>query len=99
MGQSALDAIQIGTVPPSDVPDLTANQRTMYSYVRELLATKRVSDSTHAAALRTVGTQGLVDFVFTIGFYHQICITLNAFNVPLPPGVSLPFVEPAITGG
>lgn len=38
--------------------------------------------------------RALVDLVFTMGFYHQISMTLNAFNVPLPDGVEAIFKEP-----
>lgn len=40
--------------------------------------------------------RALVDLVFTMGFYHQISMTLNAFNVPLPEGVAPPFEEPKV---
>ena len=40
--------------------------------------------------------RALVDLVFTMGFYHQISMTLNAFNVPLPQGVTPPFKEPKV---
>mmetsp|Transcript_31930 Transcript_31930/g.81001 ORF Transcript_31930/g.81001 Transcript_31930/m.81001 type:complete len:251 (-) Transcript_31930:206-958(-) len=82
-------------VPASDASGFTDSQRAVYAYANEFHATKRVSDATHQAALAAVGSeQGLIDLVFTMGFYHQICMTLNAFNVPLPPGVPQPFEEP-----
>eukprot|EP00927_Polykrikos_kofoidii_P009673 TRINITY_DN14047_c0_g1_i1.p1 TRINITY_DN14047_c0_g1~~TRINITY_DN14047_c0_g1_i1.p1 ORF type:complete len:268 (+),score=30.56 TRINITY_DN14047_c0_g1_i1:75-878(+) len=83
--------------PPSDVRGLTQAQHAVYSYALELHETRRVSTSTHAAALKAVGGErALVDLVFTMGFYHQISMTLNAFDVPLPPGHALPFDEPVI---
>lgn len=41
-----------------------------------------------------ISRRALVDLVFTMGFYHQISMTLNAFNVPLPDGVEAIFKEP-----
>lgn len=80
----------------------------MYRYARELHDSKRVSEKTHQDALVAVGGEppgvvwaatmlrrGLVDLVFTMGFYHQISMTLNAFEVPLPKGVEPPFQEPS----
>eukprot|EP00438_Fugacium_kawagutii_P029929 Skav232675 [mRNA] locus=scaffold698:311820:312474:+ [translate_table: standard] len=80
----------------------------VYKYAMELHRTKRVSDKTHSDALTAVGGElygctlrdpvgrALVDLVFTMGFYHQISMTLNAFNVPLPEGVAPPFEEPKV---
>eukprot|EP00490_Sorites_sp_Unknown_P010981 CAMPEP_0114691148 /NCGR_PEP_ID=MMETSP0191-20121206/66505_1 /TAXON_ID=126664 /ORGANISM="Sorites sp." /LENGTH=76 /DNA_ID=CAMNT_0001981975 /DNA_START=6 /DNA_END=236 /DNA_ORIENTATION=+ len=76
---------------------MTPQQRAVYKYALELHETKRVSDKTHSEALTAVGgEQALVDLVFTMGFYHQISMTLNAFNVPLPEGVTPPFKEPQV---
>eukprot|EP00435_Cladocopium_sp_Y103_P060631 s313_g22.t1 len=82
-------------VAPEVANGMTEQQRAVYKYARELHETKRVSDQTHSAALTAVGGErALVDLVFTMGFYHQISMTLNAFNVPLPEGVTPPFKEP-----
>eukprot|EP00913_Durusdinium_trenchii_P011750 g11036.t1 len=82
-------------VSPELAKGMTEKQRAVYKYARELHYTKRVSDQTHADALKAVGAErALIDLVFTMGFYHQISMTLNAFNVPLPEGVIPPFQEP-----
>ncbi|OLQ00871.1 hypothetical protein AK812_SmicGene16430 [Symbiodinium microadriaticum] len=91
----AIASIKAGADPGS-AAGMTTPQRAVYAYAVELHATKRVSDQTHAEALAAVGgEQALIDLVFTMGFYHQISMTLNAFRVPLPEGVTPPFKEPA----
>eukprot|EP00931_Biecheleriopsis_adriatica_P101608 TRINITY_DN7670_c0_g1_i2.p1 TRINITY_DN7670_c0_g1~~TRINITY_DN7670_c0_g1_i2.p1 ORF type:complete len:242 (+),score=40.98 TRINITY_DN7670_c0_g1_i2:27-728(+) len=83
---------------PESVSGMTDAQRAVYAYARELHDTKRVSQETHATALGAVGSeQALVDLIFTMGFYHQISMVLNALDVPLPPGEAPPFEEPAAT--
>lgn len=70
-------------------------QTAVYIYASELHERKRVSDVTHKKALEAVGGErALIDLVMTMGFYHQISMTLNAFAVPLPAGVVPPFEEP-----
>eukprot|EP00933_Yihiella_yeosuensis_P038994 TRINITY_DN32944_c0_g1_i2.p1 TRINITY_DN32944_c0_g1~~TRINITY_DN32944_c0_g1_i2.p1 ORF type:complete len:246 (-),score=42.30 TRINITY_DN32944_c0_g1_i2:72-809(-) len=92
----AIEGIKSRALPES-ITAFTPEQRAVYAYARELHDMKRVSDETHAAALVAVRReQALVDLVFTMGFYHQISMTLNAFNVPLPEGESPPFEEPQI---
>mmetsp|Transcript_21189 Transcript_21189/g.46728 ORF Transcript_21189/g.46728 Transcript_21189/m.46728 type:complete len:272 (+) Transcript_21189:93-908(+) len=82
-------------VSPNEMSGMTSIQLAVYAYAKELHDVKRVSDATHARALQAVGGErALVDLVFTMGFYHQISMMLNAFNVPLPPGESAPFEEP-----
>lgn len=79
-------------VDPTEAVGLTDAQRAVYAYALELDTTSRVNDDTHAAALEAVGSQqALVDLVCTIGFYQQVALLLNAFDVKLPPGVPKPF--------
>ena len=97
-------------VAPAQAQGMSEAQRAVYRYCRELHKSKRVCEQTHREALAAVGgqwlaaieprfllwmRQGLVDLVFTMGFYHQISMTLNAFEVPLPKGVEPPFEEPS----
>eukprot|EP00405_Crypthecodinium_cohnii_P043194 CAMPEP_0206584720 /NCGR_PEP_ID=MMETSP0325_2-20121206/35925_1 /ASSEMBLY_ACC=CAM_ASM_000347 /TAXON_ID=2866 /ORGANISM="Crypthecodinium cohnii, Strain Seligo" /LENGTH=220 /DNA_ID=CAMNT_0054092001 /DNA_START=81 /DNA_END=739 /DNA_ORIENTATION=- len=87
VSEDAIEGIRQG-LPAADVTGFTENQRAVYAYAKEFHKYKRVTDATHEAALKAVESEeALVDLVFTMGFYHQICMTLNAFNVPLPPGV------------
>ena len=84
--------------PPAELarlPEATPEQAAVYTYARELHETRRVGSQTHERALAAVGGERqLVDLTFTMGFYHQISMALNAFDVPLPPGEEPPFPEP-----
>lgn len=72
---------------------LSAAEALVYDFSRELLDHKRVSGETYDALRAHVGERGVVDLVFTLGFYVQISMTLNAFHVGLPKGEKLPFPE------
>ncbi len=55
--------------------------------------TQRVGDQTYARAVEALGLQAVVELVATIGYYAMVSMTLNAFQVGLPPGESSPFTD------
>ena len=83
----AVEKIRIGAEP-----DLANDEeKAVYSFSRELLANRRVSDATYAVAERILGQRGLVDLVGVLGYYGLISMTINAFEVPVPAGAREPF--------
>ena len=94
VSEEAIRGIKESSTPEEMNGIMSENQKAVYKYATELHDTKRVSDTRHRDALKAVGSeQALIDLVFTMGFYHQISMTLNAFDIPLPPGEKLPFEE------
>ena len=77
-------AIAAGNEPPFDQDD----ERVVHAVAVQLGATGRIDDATYAAAQALLGDQGLVEIVSLCGYYTLICFTLNAFEVPLPPGAT-----------
>ena len=55
-------------------------------YVRELFGNNRVSDEAFEALHALVGDRGIVDLTGLVGYYVFVGFTLNAFEVPPPPG-------------
>lgn len=91
VSDAAIEAIRKGLDPQFDKPEETQ----IYLFVREFIGTKRISDKTYAATRAVIGEQGLVDLVALMGYYTLVSMTLNCFQVALPPDQLLPFVEPA----
>lgn len=56
----------------------------VYSFCRELLGQRRVSDTTYEIAERQLGKSALIELVGLLGYYSLVALTLNAFEV-LPP--------------
>lgn len=77
-----IEAIGIGTDPAFVDPDEAA----VFTFTRELLATGDVSARTYSAAVAAIGDTGVVELTLLVGYYCLISFTLNAFEVPLPPG-------------
>jgi 4-carboxymuconolactone decarboxylase len=74
----------IGSRAPLD--DLDPGEAALIRYVRELLETNRVQQSTFEALRTVVGERGVVDLTGLIGYYATVGFTLNAFEVEPPPG-------------
>jgi 4-carboxymuconolactone decarboxylase len=84
-----LDAGLVAAIAAGERPSrMSANEATLHRFVSELLETKRVGDETFAAAKAAFGEQGVVDIVFTLGYYTLVSMLLNVDDHPLPPGVT-----------
>jgi 4-carboxymuconolactone decarboxylase len=82
------DAI-IAAVGRGDTPSLEADdERLVYTVARQLVVEGRIDDATFASAVELLGHRGVVELVSLCGYYTLVSFTLNAFAVPLPPGVA-----------
>ena len=89
IAQAAIDAINARKAP--ELPD--ARERTCFVVARELLANKRLSDETYAAAEKTMGLQSLVALVAGTGTFSMTCMTANSFGVEPPAENPTPLAE------
>ncbi len=83
VSDEVIDAIGNGGDPPFQADD----ERTVYTVARQLTAGGAVDRRAYAAACRLLGDEGMVELVALCGYYTLISYLLNAFAVPLPPGV------------
>ena len=79
----AVDAIGRGEVPAFEGDD----ERAVYAVASELARTGQVSQVSYDTARTLLGETGMVELVSLCGYYTLISFLLNAFAVPLPPGV------------
>jgi 4-carboxymuconolactone decarboxylase len=84
VSESVISALADGRTPDFERDD----ERTVYEVTTQLLTAHRVDDVTYAAGKEMLGEKGLVELASTIGYYCLISMTLNLFEVPLPPGES-----------
>lgn len=85
--QAVIDAIHAGERPDFDDADDAA----AYALAFELNHERRVSDAVFAQANERFGEQGVAELTNLCGFYTMVSMTLNAFDVDLPEGVTPPF--------
>lgn len=83
LASEIVEAIRIGERPPS----MDAEEAVVYDFVSELLDGKRVSDATFDRARESLGEQGVVDLIGTVGYYGLVSMLLNVDEYPLPDGV------------
>jgi 4-carboxymuconolactone decarboxylase len=65
-------------------------ERVVYDFVTEYLATNRVAGANYKRAIDAFGEKGVVDLVGVCGYYMLVSMTLNVFEMPLPPGEAEP---------
>lgn len=68
-------------------------QATVYRFVHDLHAKKRIADDLYQDALNLLGEKGLTELVFLAGYYATVSHILNAFEVGLPGDAPLPFPD------
>jgi 4-carboxymuconolactone decarboxylase len=78
--QTVIDAINAHRDP--GLAD--AREQTCRTVARDLLANKGLSDETYAAAEKTMGLDGLVALVASIGSFSMTCMTANTFGIDPP---------------
>ena len=94
LSNDIIDALQAGKRPARMQPDETA----VYDFCTELRETRRVSDRTFAAAVKTLGENGVMDLIANMGYYDMVSMALNVDGYPLPDGAPLPFPESGAGG-
>lgn len=83
--QDVIDAIRARKRPDFKRDD----ERLIYDFVTELLATKTVSAASLERAKAAFGLEGVIEAVSCAGLYGMIGFVLNVFDVPPQPGIPL----------
>jgi 4-carboxymuconolactone decarboxylase len=91
---AGIDQATIDAINARKTPDLTdARERTCFAVANEILANRGLSDATYAAAEKTMGEDGLVALVATVGSFSMTCITAGTFRVDAPADNPTPLAE------
>jgi 4-carboxymuconolactone decarboxylase len=87
--KAGISATIVDAIANRATPDFDdAKDSAVYAYTRTLLTSGRVDDEVHAQAVKQIGTTGTVELVGIIGYYSLVAMTLNAFEIDLPDGVT-----------
>jgi 4-carboxymuconolactone decarboxylase len=82
---AGIDQAVIDAINARGTPTLTdAREQTCFTVASELLANKKLSDTTYAAAEKTLGLDDLVALIFATGNFSTTCLTAQAFEVDPP---------------
>ena len=85
LSQEQIDAIGERRTPAFADPD----DQLVYDFCRDYYADHRVDDATYQRVVARWGDRGIVDLAGLIGYYSFVSVTLNTFEVPIPPGAKL----------
>ena len=91
---AVVDAIARGDEPPFAAGD----ERVIYALASQLVIKGRISQDAYDAARELLGDAGMVELVSLCGYYTLVSFVLNAFDVPLPPGVAPTWGEADVSG-
>jgi 4-carboxymuconolactone decarboxylase len=90
--EAGLDPAAVEAIRRGEEPSLAKDdERAVYKFSRELVAQRRVAQTTYDSAERLLGRRGVVDLVGVLGYYALISMTINAFEVPIPASGEEPF--------
>ncbi len=81
-----IEALRHGRAPAFARDD----EQIIYDYATELLEKKSVGEASYQRALDLFGTVGVVELTALLGYYVMVAMTLNAHEIPLPAGATLP---------
>jgi 4-carboxymuconolactone decarboxylase len=85
LSQEQIDAIAERKTPHFD----DADDRLVYEFAHSYYQNHRVSDDVYERVKARWGDKGVVDLAGLIGYYSFVSVTLNVFEVPVPPGMSV----------
>ena len=89
MDNGVIESLKAGVSPDFE----NSAEAVVYDFSRELINTQRVSDRVYEAAVGLLGEAEVVELVLLLGYYTLVSMTLNVFEVPLPAGEEIPFVN------
>lgn len=70
-----------------------ADEAAVYHFTDQLTRTCEVDDAVYGDALDVLGEAGLVELVGLAGLYVTASMTLNAFRIPVRPGMKRPYPD------
>ena len=69
------------------------DEQAIHDYAIELLRDHRVSEAAYQRIHDTYGTAGTVELTALIGYYAMVACTLNAHEIGVPDGATLPLPD------
>jgi 4-carboxymuconolactone decarboxylase len=92
--KAGLDPDIIAAIADRRIPSFAnADEQAVHDFCSVFYRTHSVDDTTYAKAVAQLGEKGVVELVAIMGYYAFISMTLNVFEVPVPPGAAPPLKD------
>lgn len=86
--EAGLSPAQLRALQQREIPaDLDAQEAVVHRVVCELLADGRLSDTSYAEAVTSLGAAGIAECIWLIGYYSMLQLALAAFDPVVPSAV------------
>ena len=83
--QRGLSDDKIATIVAGQRPsDLTREEAVAYDVASALVDHGPLPELTYRQAVQTFGAHGTAEFIYLVGLYCLVSVTLNGFDVPIP---------------
>jgi 4-carboxymuconolactone decarboxylase len=89
LGADVVEAIRNGRRPQF----VNCDEELIYEYCTVLQQTHFVDEARYQALLGHIGARSLVELTALLGYYAMVAMTLNAHEIPLPPGAAAPLPD------
>ncbi len=91
---AGIDSDIVEAIRRSETPEFEkADEAAVYHFIHLLMTTHEVDDGTYQAALDELGEPALVELIGLAGLYATASMTLNAFRIPVRPGMERPYPD------
>lgn len=87
LNAEAVEALRTGSTPHFVEED----EQAVWRFCHHLLHDREVADATYKTVQDLLGPASTVELVGVLGYYGLICMTIKAFEVPVPVGEAEPF--------
>jgi 4-carboxymuconolactone decarboxylase len=87
--EAGVDPLAIDAIAQNREPAFARDdERAVYRFARTLHEQHAVDDELYAASVATLSERTVVELVGLLGYYTLVAMTLNTFELGLPPGVA-----------
>jgi 4-carboxymuconolactone decarboxylase len=92
--QGDLSKAAVDAIAANREPDLSGDEKAVYTFCRELHATGRAGDESFASIENKYGLDGALELIAINGYYTLMAMVLNTAGMPLPGNVEPPLKAP-----
>lgn len=91
---AGIDSEIVEAIRRRETPEFEkADEAAVYNFTHQLTTDYEVDDETYRNALEVLGEAALVELIGLAGLYVTASMTLNAFKIPVRPGMARPYPD------
>jgi 4-carboxymuconolactone decarboxylase len=92
--EGGLSKAVVDAIAANRAPDLSGDEKAVYTFCRELHATGGAGDESFEEIRKKFGLDGALELIAINGYYTLMAMVLNSAGMPLPGNVEAPLKAP-----